>query len=90
MPALKTMDRDTSKEIREFVVQTFPLAKKRQVKDSDALLESGMLDSQGVLEVVSFIEKEFSIVVDDDELVGENFQSIAQIAALVERKLNHK
>lgn len=76
-----------SLEIREFIRQKFPLARKRQVQDADALLESGMLDSQGVLEVVSFVEKQFSIVVDDDDLVPANFQTIEQIAAFVRGKM---
>ena len=80
-------ERNINSEIRGFVTQKFPLARKRKVQDSDALLESGMLDSQGVLEVVSFIEKQFSILVDDDDLVPANFQTIEQIAAFVRAKM---
>jgi len=46
-----------------------------------------LLDSQGVLEVVSFIEQRFSVVVADDDLVPANFQTIAQIAGFIERKM---
>jgi acyl carrier protein len=74
--------------IREFILKKFTLARKKQIKDSDALLESGMLDSQGVLEVVTFIEEEFSLTLEDDDLVPENFQTIDRIAAFVQSRQN--
>jgi acyl carrier protein len=75
-------------QIREFILEKFPLARKQQIKDSDALLESGILDSLGVLDVVNFVEREFSVGIADDELVPENFQTIDRIAAFIERKSN--
>jgi acyl carrier protein len=73
-------------QIRNFILEKFPLARKQQLKDSDALLESGILDSLGVLDLVSFVEQEFSVVVADDELVPENFQTIDRIAVFIQRK----
>jgi acyl carrier protein len=73
-------------KIRKFVLDKFPLARKQQIKDSDPLLESGVLDSLGVLDLVSFVEQEFSVHVADDELVPENFQTIDRIAAFVASK----
>jgi acyl carrier protein len=75
--------RDLRTNVRQFILGKFPRARKQGVKDSDALLESGMLDSQGVLEVVTFIEQEFSISVADEDLVPENFQTINQIVSFV-------
>lgn len=75
-------------EIREFILEKFPLARKQHVKDTDALLETGILDSLGVLDLVTFIEQKFSVVVTDDELVPENFQTIEYIAAFVGSKTN--
>jgi len=72
--------------IRKFILDKFPLARKQQIKDSDPLLESGVLDSLGVLDLVSFVEQEFSVHVADEELVPENFQTIDRIAAFVESK----
>jgi len=40
-------------QIRKFILNKFPLARKQQIKDSDNLLESGVLDSLGVLDLVS-------------------------------------
>src|ERR1039458_2300458 len=75
--------RDVTSEVRTFVLKSFPLARKQQIKNSDALLESGTIDSQGVLEVVAFIERDFSTVVEDEELSPENFQTIDRIAAFI-------
>lgn len=82
------METDLTRDIRDFILKKFPLARKQQIKVSDALLESGMLDSQGVLEVVGFIEQEYTITVADDDLVPENFQTINQIVAYVGSKTN--
>src|SRR5208283_3008271 len=73
-------------KIRTFILEKFPLARKRQLKDSDALLESGIVDSLGVLDLVHFIEREFSIAVADDDLVPENFRTIDRIVAFIESK----
>jgi acyl carrier protein len=73
-------------QIREFILEKFPLARKHQLKDSDTLLESGILDSLGVLDLVNFLEREFSVGVVDDELIPENFQTIDRISAFVESK----
>jgi acyl carrier protein len=73
-------------QLRNFIAQTFPLARRRTVTDSDNLLESGIIDSLGVLELVTFLQQEFSLAVDDDELTPENFQSIQAIAHFVEQR----
>ena len=87
----QTGGRDLAAEVRAFVLKSFPLARKQQIKNSDALLESGMIDSQGVLEVVEFIEREFSTILEDEELSPENFQTIDRIAAFIRSKADgHK
>jgi acyl carrier protein len=72
--------------IREFVLGKFPLARKRGVQDKDSLLDGGIVDSMGVLELVDFIQQEFGVQVSDEELLPENFQSIQQLAAFVRFK----
>jgi acyl carrier protein len=76
-------------KIRDFILEKFPLARKQQLKNSDGLLETGILDSLGILDLVHYIEQEFSIMVSDDELVPENFQTVDRIAAFVENKSTH-
>nr|WP_255703406.1 phosphopantetheine-binding protein [Lysobacter sp. GX 14042] len=50
------------------------------------MLETGVIDSMGVLTVVSWLEEEFGIVVEDEEVVPENLDSIASLAGYVARK----
>jgi len=75
-------------QIREFILEKFPQARKQQFSDTDTLVETGILDSLGVLDLVSFIEQKFSVGMTDDELVPENFQTIERIAAFIARKKN--
>ena len=72
--------------IRKFVLERFPLARQRNVSNKDLLLESGILDSLGILEVVTFVENEFQITINDDELQPENFSSIASMSGYVAHK----
>lgn len=74
------------RSIRKFVLARFPLAHQRNVSNHESLLENGILDSLGILEVVTFVENEFQITVSDDELQPENFASIALMSAYVESK----
>lgn len=73
--------------IRDFVWQTFPLARKRNVDGSIDLLESGVIDSMGVLDLVGFLQQEFAITVEDDDLTPENFRSIDSMAEFLQRRL---
>jgi acyl carrier protein len=56
------------------------------VADSESLLEAGVIDSMGVLELVSFIEKQYRIAVSEDEMMPENFDTVNAIAAFIERR----
>lgn len=76
--------------IRRFIYDKFPLAKSRKLEDSSHLLEEGVLDSLGVLELVNFLQDEHGIPIEDEELVPENFASIDAIAAFVEAKVAAK
>ncbi len=75
-----------SERIREFILGKFPLARKRAVNDEANLLQSGVLDSLGVLDLVAFVENEFGIQVSDEELLPGNFRTITSLAAFVHRK----
>ena len=56
--------------------------------DGDSLLERGIIDSTGIMEMIFFLESDFGIQVEDDEMVPENLDSVAAIAAFVDRKLS--
>ena len=57
------------------------------LSDDASLIACGVVDSTGVLEVVTFLESTFDVTIDDDDLLPENLDSIAaRMVALVERK----
>lgn len=74
--------------IRSFILQKFPAARKRSIGDDTPLLESSIIDSLGILDVVSFLEQTFNITVSDDELIPENFADINRMTAFAEKKRN--
>lgn len=73
-------------KIHAFLVDKFPLARKAGINTNTPLLENGILDSLGILDIVSYLEGEFDITFCDDELVPENFQSLAALSAFVLEK----
>ena len=64
----------------------FPGVANRTLSDDESLLDSGVIDSLGILDLVAFLESEFRVIVNDDEMDTENFRSIASLAELVDRK----
>ncbi len=73
--------------VRDFIFQKFPLARQRDVSNDDSLLEGGLIDSLGLLDVVMFLESQFEITLEDDDMVSDHFDSIASISRLVEERL---
>lgn len=87
IPGRISMQSDTiTLRIRKFLAEHFPLT--RNIGNSSRLLGNGLLDSLAILDVVTFLEKEFQITVTDEELLPENFQSIDSLTAFVQGKLN--
>ena len=72
--------------IREFVLTRFPLARERNPGDGDSLLDSGIIDSLGILDLVTYLEETFEVVAEDEDLSPENFDSIDSLVRFVESK----
>ena len=79
-------DETVSRRLREFVAKNFYVADTSSFGDATSLLEHGVIDSTGVLELVSFVEAEYGIAVADEDIVPANFDSIAALAGFVARK----
>jgi len=77
---------EVTSQIRQFVLNHFPLARQRSIKNGESLLESGIVDSLGILELVDFLEHTFDMTISDEELIPENFHSIQNIGAFVKLK----
>ena len=72
--------------IRRFVVEEFlPDVSEEDLRYDFDLIENGVIDSLGLLKVIAWIESEFGISIEVDEMVPENFSSIGKISALVDR-----
>jgi acyl carrier protein len=73
-------------ELREFITENFLFGKDLALADDDSFLEQGIIDSTGVLELVTFIESRYRITVDDAELVPDNLDSIERLVRFVRSK----
>ncbi|NVN93316.1 MAG: acyl carrier protein [Desulfuromonadales bacterium] len=74
-------------QIRSYIVENFLFGDDSGLDDSVSFLESGMIDSTGILEVISFLEENFPIKVKDDELIPENLDSIQNLVGYLGRKM---
>lgn len=75
---------DIVSDIREFLSRELGRDVSR-VGDTDSLLEAGVLDSIGVLALVSFIERRYGISVPEDEMMPDNFDTVEAVARFVDR-----
>ncbi len=75
-------------KIREFILDTFPVAKQQNISDEDLLLGTNIMDSIGILQIITFLEEEFGVAFEDDEFIPENFQSIAHITSFIQQKID--
>ena len=73
-------------EIRDFVVTNFLFGKGDDLRDDESLLENGVIDSTGVLELVSYLQERFDMRIEDDEIVPANLDSIRNLVDFVGRK----
>ena len=74
-------------DIRAFIVENFMLGNDSGFDASESLLESGIIDSTGIMHVVAFLEERFGITVEDDDMVADNLESVQLIARFVESKM---
>lgn len=82
---------DPRATIRTFVIENFLFGDAASMPDDKtSLLESGVLDSTGVLELVGFIEETWGFEMADDDIVPANLDSVTKIAAFVMSKRAHK
>jgi acyl carrier protein len=78
---------DISRQIRRFIDENFLFGEgDAGLAEDTSLLDAGLVDSTGILELVAFLESDFGIQVADAEIVPENLDSIAAIATFLERK----
>jgi acyl carrier protein len=74
-------------ELINFLSENFLLAKDDSLDETASFMDTGILDSTGVLELIDFIEETFSIEVGDEEMIPENLDSIQNAVAFIKKKL---
>lgn len=76
------------REVRAFVVSNFLLGKGDALTDDASFLDLGIIDSTGMLELVSYLEQTYEIEITDDELNPDNLDSISKIGEYLSKKLS--
>ncbi len=74
-------------DIRAFIIENFMFGQQKDFADDASFLDNGLIDSTGVIELVAFLSEKYGIVVDDEELIPENLDSMKNVSAFIERKL---
>jgi len=74
-------------QVRSFILSNYLFTEDdSKLSDSQSLMQSGAMDSTGILELIMFLEEKFSIKVADEEMVPANLDSVQNVVAFIERK----
>lgn len=80
---------NVKEQIRTYIAENFLFSSNGFTLDDDeSFLEAGVVDSLGVVELVSFVEENFNVQVPDDDIVPDNFDSVDNLAAYIARRAN--
>lgn len=79
---------EINQKIRQFIEANSPVATQDKLSDTDSLLDNNIIDSMGFLDLVTFVESEFDVAVEDDELLTDNFESIESVTEFVNAKIS--
>lgn len=71
--------------LRDFIRRQFLFEESAELGDDDPLFPD-VIDSLGVMEVVTFVEEQYEVGIEEDDLLADNFRSLTAIASLVDRK----
>ena len=80
---------EIEQEIRTFLTEKFLFGRNEMLSDDLPLL-GNVIDSQGVIELIVFVQERFDIAVDDEEVTTDNFASLNSTVAFIEQKLRRK
>jgi len=81
---------NSEQTIKNFIIDNFIIDDNPdQLENEQSFLESGIIDSTGILELVSFIEEHYSIKIEDEELIPDNLDSVNNVVKFINRKLSN-
>lgn len=78
---------DLQHELRSYVVANYLFGRDDGFRDSDSFWELGLMDSTGVLELISYLEEKYAISLESSEIIPENLDSVEKLARFVARKI---
>ncbi|NNE64825.1 MAG: acyl carrier protein [Gammaproteobacteria bacterium] len=74
-------------KLRRFILENFLFTDdESELNDDDSFMENQIIDSTGILEVIEFLEDEWNIKTEDDEMIPDNLDSVNKVISFVERK----
>ena len=74
-------------DVRGFVVDTFLFGEDDGLQDDSSFLEEGIVDSTGIMQLVSFLQEQYRVAIEDEELIPDNLDSIGRVATFIEEKM---
>jgi acyl carrier protein len=78
---------DLRYELRSYIIENYLFGRGDDLKDTDSFWELGLMDSTGVLELISYLEEKYSVCLESGEIVPENLDSIEKLTMFMSRKL---
>lgn len=81
------MDTQIASEVKAFIVQNFMFGQATELAADQSFLQTGVIDSTGLLELVSFLEEQYGISVEDRDLTPENLDSLANVSRYISGKM---
>ena len=83
------MEQDIKQQVLDFITSNFLFDDAQaSLDEKDSLLETGVIDSTGVLELIAFIEETYGIKIEDEEIIPENLDTILDITYFIKQKLS--
>jgi acyl carrier protein len=77
---------DIRETVRAFIIDNFLFGDAGELENETSFLDSGVIDSTGMLELITYLEEHFNIRIEDEEMLPENMDSLNNVAAFLERK----
>ena len=77
---------EIQQRVKQFIIENFYVSDAAALTDDASLISTGVVDSTGMLEVITFLESEYGVTIEDKEMTPENLETIGRIAKFVTQK----
>ena len=80
------MHMNMAEEIKEFLVKERLIKSDQSIDDNESLFENGIIDSLGIIELTVFIQNTYNVIIGEDDLVPENFETLGAIKTFISNR----